>query len=277
MKVKIWGARGDIVSPGPDTVKYGGNTTCLEVLASDGTRLILDAGIGITRLGIHLIPPRDTKEPIDFHILLSHSHIDHIQGFVFFPPIFSPHSVIHLYCPQGSQRTLAGIIKGLFATQYSPLEDVANLPSKIEFIEETSEVIHIPPFEVHQIQLDHPGDCSGYLIREGDKVILFATDHEARDNDINEKLVEWGQNVNLLIHDGQLTSEEYQRKVGWGHSSFQNAVENAKRMNAKQLMLFSHDPDRTDAEMDRMVMEANQLANGEFEVVAAMEGQVYEV
>ncbi|RMH70025.1 MAG: MBL fold metallo-hydrolase [Gemmatimonadetes bacterium] len=277
MKIKVWGARGDIVAPGPETVKYGGNTTCIEVLSSTGERLILDAGIGITRLGLHLIPPKDTTEPKDFHILLSHSHIDHIQGFVFFPPIFSPHSVIYLYCPQGSHRTLSSVIRGLFATQYSPLEDVSNLPSKIQFIEETSALIHIPPFEVEQIRVDHPGDCYAYLIKEGETAILFATDHEARDNEINKNLIEKGKNVNLLLHDAQLTPAEYQQKIGWGHSSYPNAVENARQMGAKKLMLISHDPDRTDNEMDQIVMDANRLANGEFEVVAAMEGHVYKV
>lgn len=278
MKVKIWGTRGDVVSPGPDTVKYGGNTTCVEVIGAQGDRLILDAGIGITRLGKTLIPPPDITKTNHFHLLLSHTHIDHIQGFVFFPPIFFPSSIIHIYCPQGSQHTLQEVINGLFATQYSPLENVANLPSKIHYEELNSDFIDIPPFKIYQIPVDHPGGCCAYKITENDRTLLFVTDHEARNNKINKNLIEKGKNIDLLIHDAQFTEEEYVvRKIGYGHSSFYRAVKNAREMAVSHLLLFSHDPNHSDAIIDRFVEKANEWANGEFIVSGAQEGKVYEI
>ncbi len=135
----------------------------------------------------------------------------------------------------------------------------------------------IPPFEVSKIPLDHQCECVAYKISENSKSLLFVTDHEARNNEINKNLIEKGKGVDLLIHDGSFSEEEYAINVGWGHSSFPRAVENARQMGVSHLVLFCHDRDHTDSEIDAFVEEANQLAKDAFKVSGAKEGRVYEV
>ena len=277
--VRCWGTRGSIPSPGPHTVRYGGNTTCMEVCAGD-QRLIFDAGSGIRPLGMDLVE----RGPNAIHIFLTHFHWDHIQGFPFFPPLYDHEDTIKVIGPK--QKDID--VQNLFAGQMGPIY----FPVPFSFVSAAMEFEHLNhgSYELGDFTLDvmrvrHPSFVNGYRIKVGGLVICFIPDNEldgdmygALDPGFEARIVDFVGDADLLIHDAMYTAEEYPHRSGWGHSTFEQALRLAKDGGVKRLLFSHHDPTRTDYELDALVAmmreEAAWSDNG-LVVEGAMEGVDY--
>lgn len=252
MKVKVWGARGSVPSPGPETTRYGGNTSCVEVTLSDGTVIALDAGTGIRSLGVSL------PDPTTINILLTHLHLDHIQGLMFFAPAFRPRSEITVWGPQALECSLEDRIARYISAPLSPVE-VRELPCDVSFRDTPETEWQIGSATVRAASVSHRGPTLGYRITEGDRSLCYIPDHEpALGADLQELEPEWisgfelARDASLLIHDCQYTDAEYPDHVGWGHSSLSDALAFARRVSAGRVLLFHHDPLHSDDALDRL-------------------------
>jgi phosphoribosyl 1,2-cyclic phosphodiesterase len=251
MRIKVWGARGSIPAPGPETMRYGGNTSCVEVTLSDGSTLILDAGTGIRNLGLAL--PR-VEQPI--HILLTHLHLDHIQGLMFFAPAFRPESEIVIWGPASSEASLRDRIARYISAPLAPVE-VRELPSMVSFRDAETVEWEIGPARVRAQAVNHRGPTLGYRIEDNGTTLCYIPDHEpglgAPLADLDEDWIsgfDLAQGASLLIHDCQYTDQEYQHHLGWGHSPLSDALAFGHRVAAQRLLLFHHDPLHSDDFLD---------------------------
>lgn len=243
MKLNFWGTRGGIATPSSHAVELGGNTTCLQLTLSNGKNLLIDAGTGIIEYATSGIPKDHNHE---FHILFTHFHWDHVQGFPFFFPIHFPESTIHLYSPF-PREMLFQHLSELFDGTYSPLKNINNLNSNLHFHQIPKKGINLLGARVTFALTEHPEACYAYRIEEAGRSFCFATDHENKDNQRNQELLKLIQNATLLVHDAQFTEEEYQQKyAGWGHSSIERAIQNAQKSRAQQVLLTHHDPAHSD-------------------------------
>jgi phosphoribosyl 1,2-cyclic phosphodiesterase len=250
MKIKVWGARGSIPAPGPETMRYGGNTSCVEVTLEDGTTLILDAGTGIRNLG--LVLPR-IERPV--HILLTHLHLDHIQGLMFFAPAFRPESEIYIWGPASPDASLRDRIGRYISAPLAPVE-VRELPSLV-FREAEPMEWSIGSAHVMAQSVTHRGPTLGYRIEEGDTTLTYIPDHEpglgAPIADLEDEWIsgfDLAQGSSMLIHDCQYTDEEYPSYIGWGHSPMSDTLAFARRTQAERVLLFHHDPLHSDEFLD---------------------------
>ncbi len=230
MRVKIWGTRGSVPSPGPETIRYGGNTSCVGVTLSDGTLLALDAGTGIRSLGLTL-----DDEPARLHILLTHLHLDHIQGLVFFAPAFRPQTEIVIWGPASPEASLRDRIARYISAPLSPVE-VRELPCDVSFRHCPESEWEIGPARISAASVTHRGPTLGYTISEGDTKLAYIPDHEpALSGEIDGLDEDWisgfdlARDASLLIHDGQYSDAEYPQHVGWGHSSISHALSFSRR------------------------------------------------
>ena len=275
MRVCLWGTRGSIASAGPDTIAYGGNTSCAEIEGRDGTIVILDAGTGIRRVG-------DTyREPRRVDILLTHLHMDHIQGLGFFAPFFQEDFEVHVWGPPSTTQDLRTRLTRYLSPPLFPvrLRDVA---AKLELHD-----VPMHPFEIGGLQVTgemviHPGQTIGYRVSDGTSTVSYLPDHEpALGLDRIPADPNWtsgydlAAGADLLIHDAQYTTEEYENRVGWGHSRISDAVGLAAMAGAKRLVTFHHDPAHDDRELDAMVDEARGIATAGLEVLPGREGDTY--
>jgi phosphoribosyl 1,2-cyclic phosphodiesterase len=278
MRVTLFGTRGSIAAPGPETAGYGGNTSAVEVRARDGSILVLDAGTGIRRLGPQL-PPDIAR--ID--ILLSHLHMDHIQGLGFFGPLYDPRVETHIWAPSSSTLPLEARLSRYLSP---PLFHVhlRDLP-RLTCHHLPREAFDIGPFHLRAALICHPGPTVGYRIEADGGVAAYLSDHEPalglRDGRWPE--ADWisgyelAAGADLLIHDAQYGDEEYGRCIGWGHSTYRHAFEFAAKVGAKELVSFHHDPAHDDATLDRLLENAVQRFQPAFKVSAGREGAVFEV
>ncbi len=256
MKVHVWGARGSVPAPGPETTRYGGNTSCVQVTLRDGTEIVLDAGTGIRSMGIAW---GDTR---DVNILLTHLHLDHIQGLMFFAPAFRPSSELTVWGPESAEATLEDRIARYISAPLSPVE-VRELPCDVAFRDAPATEWEIGPARIRAASVTHRGPTLGYRITEGDQTLCYIPDHEpALGADLDELEPEWisgyelAQGADLLVHDCQYTDEEYPDHVGWGHSAMSDALCFARRVEARRTLLFHHDPLHTDEQLDHMHVRA---------------------
>jgi phosphoribosyl 1,2-cyclic phosphodiesterase len=253
MRLKIWGARGSIPSPGPETTRYGGNTSCVQVTLSDGSMLVLDAGTGIRNLGLML-----AGSQARLHILLTHLHLDHIQGLMFFAPCFRPQSEIVIWGPASPDASLEDRIGRYISAPLSPVE-VRELPCSVSFREAPASEWEIGPARVQAASVSHRGPTLGYRITDGDQSLAYIPDHEpALGADLSRLEPEWisgydlAWRASLLVHDCQYADEEYPEHVGWGHSGLSDALGFARRVEARRTLLFHHDPLHSDDQLDAL-------------------------
>ncbi len=274
MRVRFWGTRGSIATPGPGTVGFGGNTSCVEVTTNSGACLILDCGTGARLLGQKLLA--QAIKPISATILLSHTHWDHIQGFPFFGPLFTEGSRITVCGPEGSGHSLREVLSGQMDFTYFPLE-MDQLPAAITFRELTEGSYEMEGARVVAQYLNHPAMTLGYRIEADDTVAVYLCDHEpfsemtwqsaATPNGIDSIVHEGDRRhaqfmagADLVIHDAQYTPEESPAKKNWGHSTYEYAVGLAAAAGVHQLALTHHDPTHDDAFVSRMENRAREFA-----------------
>lgn len=270
MNITLHGVRGSIPTTSPDTKKYGGNTSCVEVEA-DGWRLILDAGSGI-----QTVHPKEGQKRVD--ILLTHLHIDHIQGLGFFKPMFDPSSEIHIWGPTSSSLSLRGRLGRYFSPPLFPVY-FRNLTCALTLHEVDDSSFEIGPFTVQSCYVVHPGPTVGYRIQHQSGTIAYLPDHEPAlgiDGLLTDRKWLSGSDLayeaDLLLHDAQYTADEYCNRVGWGHSSVDDVLQFAAITHVKQLLLTHHDPSRTDAELDKLYTEVASKAVGGLQCGLAFEG-----
>ncbi len=256
MKVKLWGTRGSVPSPGPNTIRYGGNTSCVGVTLSDGSLLALDAGTGIRNLGAAL-----AQQPTRLHILLTHLHLDHIQGLVFFAPAFQPQTEIVIWGPSSPEASLRERIARYISAPLSPVE-VKELPCDVSFRHCPETEWEIGPARIRTASVAHRGPTLGYRIDDGDSSLTYIPDHEpGLGADLDALEDDWisgfalAHETSLLIHDGQYDDAEYPDHIGWGHSSISDALSFARRTGARRTVLFHHDPLHTDERLDLLGAE----------------------
>lgn len=289
MQIRFWGTRGSIAKPGKNTIRYGGNTSCVEVLAADGSRLILDSGTGIHDLGQALVKMKD--RPLQGHLLITHTHWDHIQGFPFFAPLFLK-GKWNVYAPGSIGTQLESILGGQMSYAYFPIA-LSEVRSVVQFCPLGEGKFDIGPFRITVQYMNHPVLTVGYRVETGGASVVYISDHEPNSlypvgakpgahpiHHEDRRHVDFIEGADLLIHDAQYTIEEYQKKLGWGHSPLEKAVDYALAGNVKRLALFHHDPLRTDEAVDDMVERARRRgleAGASLEIHAATEGEVVEL
>lgn len=287
VRLKFWGVRGSIATPGPQTVFYGGNTSCIEVRA-DGEIIVLDAGTGIRGLGLSLAEEFNGR-PLALTLLLTHTHWDHIQGFPFFVPAYNSNNTIRILGYEGARKSLAATLGAQMESPFFPI-GLDDIPGHIH-IEELREMqFQVGAVPVEAKFVNHPGICVGYRVNTSAGAIVFVPDNEpfhrlranvhiaggtefARNEDT--KLVHFIRGAKVLIMDSQYDSEEYRSHVGWGHACVDDVVELASRAEVERLFLFHHDPSHDDERISRLLAYARQIATKlpfEPHIEAAREG-----
>ncbi len=274
MIISFYGVRGSTPSPGPATVKYGGNTSCVHILLSNGENLILDAGTGMRQLGHDLM-----KNNSQINILLSHGHWDHIQGYPFFTPIYQPDRNINVFTSDVSgHRLLCALFDQMDGFNF-PLK-YEDLPSNSECIYKGAEIVlHERDIHITKKPLNHPGGGTAYRIEDEGTSCAYVTDNELdppyKIHTRYDEWVDFCSGVDVLIHDAQYTEDDMPHKHGWGHSLISQVRQLAIDANVKTLVLFHHDPERNDAQLDEIQIENESFLkqkNTELRSYCAAEG-----
>jgi phosphoribosyl 1,2-cyclic phosphodiesterase len=258
MLIRCWGSRGSIPVSGKEYIKYGGDTTCLEIRTRSDDIIIVDAGTGIRRLGNHLI--REGRYQYNF--LLTHGHWDHLMGFPFFKPLFLEHPEIHMHRGAFHKKFMESTFSKVMAPPNFPVR-YSDLKARIVYEEGNPEKFEIGSVTVVPIRISHPNTGKGYKFIEGDKTFVFLTDNElgyVHPGGLGASdYFKFCEGVDLLIHDAEYTPKEYNLLVEWGHSSYVDALELAFKAGARQLGLFHLNQERTDAEVDEMVAACHTI------------------
>ena len=264
MRARIWGCRGSLAAPGPETVRYGGNTSCVEVRLDDDTLIILDAGTGIRPLGLTV---RD-ELPRTVHIFLTHLHLDHLEGLGFFAPLWVPDVDLHIWGPPSPVRSLDRRIARYLSPPLFPIH-IQDCPSQPKFHDVPDEDWKIGPALIRARPVSHRGPTVGYRISENGQSLAYIPDHEpALGVDLRSIEPQWvsghavAHDVDVLLHDSQYTADEYLQRIGWGHSSTEDVMTFAEICAARQLVMFHHDPLHTDADLEGILEHAKGLGNG---------------
>jgi len=281
--LRFWGTRGSIPSPGPNTVRYGGNTPCVELRTADGWLIILDAGTGIRELGRSLLEC-ERGGPIAGDIFLTHAHWDHIQGIPFFGPLFRKGNRFTIWGSKSLQTSIDRVVRDQMSPVVFPVS-FEELQARIDFQELAEERRTGNGYEVSAFGVRHPGGALGYRFSDGNgegRALVYVSDNElSPDASYDDppgwrnKLVAFIRGASVLVHDTMYTAEEYRSFVGWGHSTHEQAVELALDAEVERLVLFHHRPERTDDEVDRCLESCRAMVaqrGGRLEIVAAAEG-----
>lgn len=278
MKVTFWGTRGSLASPSPETVRYGGNTSCVSVEGNEGTLVVLDAGTGIRTLDPSL--PADIKE---VHILLTHLHMDHIQGLPFFAPLRRQGTEVHIWGPASTTLSLEARLQKYLSPPLFPVS-MRELAAQFHFHELPSHTIEIQELMIQAQLIIHPNPTIGFRIQSGNKTVTYLPDHEpalAGRTFPHDKSWTSGYKLaegsNLLIHDTQYTVQEYQYRIGFGHSSVQHAFQFAELCEVEHFAPFHHDPSHNDTALDDMFAETIRDMQPSYQVTPSQEGMTIEI
>jgi CheY-like chemotaxis protein len=294
MRVRFWGVRGSIATPGPETVRYGGNTPCVTIERGRDL-LILDAGTGLRPLGVALQAAARGR-PLDLKMLITHTHWDHIQGFPFFVPAFVPGNRLQIHGPPSLDKPLEKVLKGQMDPEYFPVS-LGDMAADIDVREVREPEFTAGAFDIKAIYVNHPGVTMAYRVTCGGTSIVYATDTEpyrrllpgadGEDSVATEyassrdgQLVDFVRGADLYIADSQYTPEDYTFKRGWGHTCYPDVVEIAAAAGAARVALFSHDPMHDDDAIDRKVEHCRRLAaesGTDLQVIPAIEGEAIEL
>lgn len=296
MKLKFWGVRGSIPTPGKDTVRYGGNTPCLELRLDDNELIIFDAGTGIRNFGDEMM---NNGASLKAHLFITHPHWDHIQGFPFFKPAFISGNELTIFGTDRLEKSLNEIISEQMDRIYFPVQ-LKELKAKINFrpIREEGE-IKLNGCTVRTMYVNHPGFTVGYRLEYKGKVLVYISDNEpydqkvaasltnfepvvkakynAQQGDPNQRVFDFCRGADLLLHDATYTPEEYIDRVGWGHSHYLFALRVAAEAEVKKLVLFHHDPTHSDEKVDDILRKSRnevKTRGYKFECEAAAENMV---
>jgi phosphoribosyl 1,2-cyclic phosphodiesterase/DNA-binding NarL/FixJ family response regulator len=258
LSVKFWGTRGSIATPGRQTLRYGGNTSCVEV-RSGNSILLFDCGTGVREAGMGMLREFQ-KQPLHIHLFVSHTHWDHIQGFPFFTPAYIPGNKLSIYSLHGTDKSLERIFTGQMDSTYFPV-DLTDMMAEFKFIELEGPV-QIGDTTVRHVYLNHPGIALGFRVEHAGKSVVYLTDHEPYyrllgDNDNSHKLDheidEFVRGADLYIREAQYTEEEYPSHRAWGHGTWKDALNSAHAANVRRLFLYHHDPTHDDEAIDRII------------------------
>lgn len=258
--LRFWGVRGTVPCPGPDTLRYGGNTPCVEVMCG-GERLIFDAGTGIRALGNQL----NDKTGLKSHVFLTHTHVDHINGFPFFRPAYNPKNRFELWAGhlQGREGALQGVLSGLMQAPIFPVPlDIMHACFAFHDFEAGERLKPVPGVVLRTALLNHPQGATGYRIEFAGKSICYVTDVEHREGEIDRTILELIEGSEIVIYDATYTEAEYPRYRGWGHSTWNEGVRLCRAAGAGRLIAFHHDPDHDDATLDRIAAELAEAYPG---------------
>jgi len=288
IRVRFWGTRGSIPTPGPKTVRYGGNTSCVEVRAGNDQVIIFDAGSGIRELGEHLVKD---GERIDGHIFLTHFHWDHIQGLPFFAPAFMPEHHFTIYGCESNEASLSKLLSAQMESIYFPVP-LRRFGAAISFRSLDEGQYSIEGFRVKTLHLNHPSKTLGYLIAYKNRTIGYLTDNEfgvdfsqtrpfgAAAPTFVRKIIDAIHGADLIIIDAQYTKQEYLQKRGWGHSQYEDVIDIMVAAEVKQFALFHHDPSHSDVEMDAIVAHCRDITAARTNTIfcfGAQEGQEIQI
>lgn len=296
MKIRFWGVRGSIPTPGNETVRYGGNTPCLEVRLDNDELVIFDAGSGIRNFGDDLM---NNGASLNAHLLITHPHWDHIQGFPFFKPAFISGNELTIIGTERPEKSLSEVISEQMNRIYFPVQ-LNELKAKIHFrpIKKEGD-IELPGCTVKAIYVNHPGFTVGYRLEHEGKTLVYISDNEPYDREAasnlsnfepavrekfesikgapNQRIYDFCRGADVLVHDATYTPEEYIDRVGWGHSHYLFTLRVAAEAGVKRLILFHHDPTHDDEKVDDILKKCRKevrMRGYEFECDAAAEGMV---
>jgi len=280
MRLTVWGCRGSVPTPGAATVRYGGNTSCVELSLDNGTVIVLDAGTGIRPLGQKLVGSGATR----IHVLLTHLHLDHVEGLRFFAPLWSPQVSVDIWGPPSPVSSLEERIARSFSPPLFPI-DLRGVPAQVEFRDVPRDPWAIDGALLSATLVVHPGPTVGFRIETPDAIVGYLPDHEpALAGAIGTRPPDWisggavAAGADVLLHDAQYSEDEYRQRIGWGHSSVADAVAFARAVEAHRLLLFHHEPEHDDAALDRLEEHARLLADAEgLGPALAREGMVVEL
>ncbi|MCC6318645.1 MAG: MBL fold metallo-hydrolase [Gemmatimonadaceae bacterium] len=288
MRVRFWGTRGSCPAPGPETARFGGNTTCLEVRSQDDELIILDAGTGIRDLGRALVGAADGT-PIRGDLFFSHAHWDHIQGLPFFTPAFQSGNHFRLWGSPVMESSLEVVLRQQMSPVVFPVA-FDQLLARMEFAQVAQHRHSGSGYNVQTINVRHPGGALGFRLSdaaEATRSMVFIPDNEldrdgdrAEDASTRDALVEFARGATVLIHDAMYTGSEYMDHRGWGHSSYRDAIDFAIAAEVETLVLFHHEPDRSDTALEEMLALCHQMVRerqGRVRVLAAAEGMQLDV
>lgn len=277
IRTKIWGCRGSTPTAGPEYSRYGGNTLCLDIRDEDGTILVLDAGTGIIELG------RDLAGKVKVvHLLLTHLHMDHIQGLGFFAPLFNPEVKVHIWGPASTSYRLQSRLRRYLSPPLFPVR-LRDLPAEVILHEQPDAAFDIGPFHISSMMVLHPGPTLGYRIESPKGIITYIPDHEPALGLDNFPLEpEWtsgyalAAGADLFFHDSQFNDKEYLNHVGWGHSSLSHTLKLAALAEVKTVVPFHHDPAHNDEALDNLFADVIDNSDYNFEVIPAVEGATFQ-
>ena len=274
MIVRVWGARGSLSAPGPATVGYGGNTSCVEIEFADGTTLILDAGSGIRELGKRIAE----RDPGLLYICLTHLHLDHVEGLGFFEPLWTAGWKLHFWGPPSATTTLKDRVARYLSPPLFPV-GLAEAPAEVVFEDVPREPWRLGSAVIEAEAVEHRGPTVGYRIEDEGKVLVYLPDHEpyltAALDDERKWVSGWAlaAGADLLLHDSQYTEEEYAQRLGWGHSSVNQAAAFSRAAEVRQLGMFHHDPMRSDSELEELYDQVAEIVRDDQETpLIAREG-----
>jgi len=271
MKIKFWGTRGSIPTPLPTHMKYGGDTSCVEVQTRSGERIIFDAGTGIRRLGNKLMA-NPGKEEIT--IFLSHTHWDHIQGFPFFLPIYNKNFKFKIYGPLRADQKMEMRLHVQMSDLFFPV-NLKYLEETMEFIPIVEDPITIGDVTILPHALNHPMGSFGYRVTDSDgKVFVYATDNEHVPEGDSSEIERLVHDADALVWDSHFTDAEFPKFRGWGHSTWEEGCRVASTFNVKNLILFHHDPNKDDAQIDGIVEQAQKMFPGAIPAIRDFEFEI---